>query len=87
MVIFEPRIRFSDAVVRQQAHHRHKGLTLARAALADHAQAFARSDAQTDPAHGGDDPVGGGEIDLEVVDGQDGLSGQEMDSPELAGGL
>jgi hypothetical protein len=80
LLAVEPGRAGGHAVVGQKPHDGHEGLALAGAALADHAQALAGHDVQADPAHGGNDPVGGGEVHLQVVEGQDRLGGQETGS-------
>ncbi len=59
------------AVARQEAHHRHEGLTFARPALADHAQALAAVDGEAHALHGLDHPVGRVEANVQVGDAKD----------------
>lgn len=59
---------FGPGIGREQAHRGHEGLTLARPALARHADASARADDQGNVLHRLDDTVDSAEADLQAVD-------------------
>ena len=63
-------------LLRDQPHHGEERHALARAGLADHAERLAGRDRQRHAVDGLDQPVVGGEMDLEVPDLQDRLGHQ-----------
>ena len=71
----------------QQAHHGHGAHRFARTRLADDAKNLALRQAITHAPHGLDEPVVGRELDRQILDGENSVSGPAIGSVDVGGGV